>query len=231
MLPIPAAPDTRVIFVRHGNVHNPENIIYGRLPRMGLSTRGREDMERTASHLAAVPLAAIYTSPLLRARQSAGYVSRRHPDVPLRTCSWLIEVQTSWEGESNKATSQIRGFSYYDPPKGEGDETIMDVFGRMDRAMRMVVRRHPGQTSVCVSHGDPIKILRIGYSGKELTPQNVRAPDPGQASMLLFHFWHPEALPIISAADLGQLEHIIAGDHLRETPPVPAPPSPQVTTS
>jgi probable phosphoglycerate mutase len=178
-------------------------------------------MERTAEYLAGVPLAAIYTSPLLRARQSAAYIARTHPGVPVRVCSWLIEVHTSWQGESNHVTSQIRGFSYYDPPKGEGDETIMDVFTRMDSALQMVLRRHPGQTTVCVSHGDPIKILRIGYTGKELTADNVRAPDPGQASLLTFDFWHPHALPIISAIDFGQLERLIAGAHL-ETRPAPA---------
>jgi broad specificity phosphatase PhoE len=220
----PAIP-TRVIFVRHGNVHNPANIIYGRLPRMRLSARGHEDMDRTARYLADVPLAAIYTSPLLRARQSAAYLARVHPGVPLRITQWLIEVHTSWQGESNAITGQTPGFSYYDPPKGEGDETIQQVFDRMNQALRMVLRRHPGQTSVCVSHGDPIKILRIGYAGKELTPDHVRAPDPGQASLVTFDFWHPDALPIISAVDFSQLEHLIAGDHLRPRPPAPPEPS------
>ena len=184
---------------------------------MGLSTRGRQDMERTAQHLADLPLAAIYSSPLLRARQSAAYIAKTRETTPLRACAGLIEVHTSWQGESQAVTSKIQGFSYYDPPKGEGDETIMNVFERMDRALRMVVRRHPGQTAVCVSHGDPIKILRIGYSGKELTAANVRAPDPGQASMLMFHFWHSDTLPIISALDLGQIERLIAGAHLEES--------------
>jgi len=216
--------DTRVIFVRHGNVHNPANIVYGRLPRMGLSARGRQDMERTGAYLADTPLEAIYTSPLLRARQSAAYIAGTHPGTPVRVCSWLIEVHTSWQGEPNKVTSQIPGFSYYDPLKGEGDETIMDVFTRMDRALRMAVRRHPGATTLCVSHGDPIKILRIGYSGKELSAANVRAPDPGQASILTFDFWDPHALPIISAVDLGQIERVLAGEHLRPPSPEPAPP-------
>jgi len=207
-----AAPGTRVIFVRHGHVHNPTGVIYGRMPRMRLSEQGRRDMERTACHLAAEQLAAIYTSPLLRARESAASIARYQPGVPVRRCSWLIEVRTSWQGELNKIQDEIEGFSYYDPVKSADDETILDVFSRMDRALRLAVRRHNGQTVVCVSHGDPIKILRIGYSGMELTPQRVRMPDPGQASMLTFHFWHSQALPIISPVDLGQMERIIAGD-------------------
>src|SRR5436309_15328792 len=58
-----AAPGTRVIFVRHGHVHNPEDVIYGRMPRMRLSERGHDDMERTSRAPAPEPIAAIYNSP------------------------------------------------------------------------------------------------------------------------------------------------------------------------
>lgn len=168
-------------------------------------------MERTAWLLADAPLAAIYTSPLLRARQSARCIARYHPGVPIHRCAQLVEVRTAWQGQSNKAIEQIEGFSYYDPPREDGDETILEVFARMNRALHMVLRRHPGATSVCVSHGDPIKILRIGYSGKPLTAEHVRAPDPGRGSMVTFHLWHPDALPIISTVDPTRMERIIAG--------------------
>ncbi len=217
-----AAAGTRVIFVRHGHVHNPRDVIYGRMPRMRLSARGHGDMERTAQALADEPLAAIYTSPLLRARESAGRLARFHSGAPVRRTVWLLEVRTSWQGELNKIQDEIKGFSYYDPPKSPGDETILDVFTRMNRALHMAARRHPGRTTVCVSHGDPIKILRIGYSGMDLTPDRVRAPDPGQASMVTFDFWHPDALPNIMAVDLAQLERIIAGADRAPSAPGPA---------
>lgn len=203
-----ASAGTRVIFVRHGHVHNPRDVIYGRLPRMRLSQRGREEMERTGRYLAEAPLAAIYTSPLLRARQSAVLIARFQPHTPMRRCVWLSEVRTSWQGESNKIQDEIKGFSYYDPLKAPGDETIYQVFERMNRALRRAARRHAGRTTVCVSHGDPIKILRIAYSGLELTPDSVRAPDPGQGSMVRFEFWHRDALPIVSVVDPGQFERL-----------------------
>lgn len=211
--------DTRVIFVRHGSVHNPRNLIYGRLPRFRLSTRGREEMDRTARFLAETPITAIYTSPLLRARQSAQILAAFHPGVPVRRCAWLAEVATSWQGEPNRVVQETQGFSYYDPPRAEGDETIQDVFARMDRALRLVLRRHWGQTTMCVSHGDPIKILRLGYSGRPLTPGIVRAPDPGQGAMVIFSFWHRDALPIITALDLSQVER-----ELRASFPAPGGP-------
>jgi len=212
----PSAP-SRVIFVRHGNVHNPRNLIYGRLPRMRLSSTGLDDIERTACYLETKAVAAIYTSPLLRARQSAAIIAAHCPGAPVRRCAWLAEVHTSWQGESNAVVREIKGFSYYDPLKGDSDETIADVFARMNRALRLVLRRHPGATVVCISHGDPIKILRVGYSGKALTADHVRAPDPGQASVVTFDFWHPDALPVISAVDLGRAEQLMSGAGLAAT--------------
>jgi probable phosphoglycerate mutase len=209
---------TTVIFVRHGNVHNPGNLIYGRLPRFRLSKRGHEDLERTGRFLAEEPIAAIYTSPLLRARQSAAILARHHPRVPVRRCTWLAEVSTSWQGESNKVVQETHGFSFYDPPKAEGDETILDVFNRMNRALQLVLRRHWGATTICVSHGDPIKILRVGHSGRPLTPGIVRAPDPGQGAMVTLTFWHPDALPVITALDLSQVERELQAQLLAEGP-------------
>jgi broad specificity phosphatase PhoE len=184
-----AAPGTRILFVRHGFVHNPKGVIYGRMPRYGLSKQGRIDVDRTARWLAMVPVAAIYTSPLLRARQTAAMIGAHHPQARIRRDADLVEVRTSWQGESFKAAQEsVKDFTYYNPPKGPDDETIQDVFERMDRVLRMAARRHPGQTVVCVSHGDPIKILGVSYSGKELTFESVLAPDPPEASVSVFDF-------------------------------------------
>lgn len=217
--------DTKVIFVRHGSVHNPRNVIYGRLPRMRLAPRGKEEVERTALRLGSVPLAAVYSSPLLRARQTARAIASHHPGLRVCSCADLLEVRTSWQGHSNKAVREIEGFSYYDPPKGGDAETILDVFRRMNRALQLVLRRHPGETSVCVSHGDPIKILRTGYSGRPLVPDTVRAPDPGQGALVTFHFWHHDALPIIWAVDPTRMERIIQGVGYGEPPVLPSPPT------
>jgi broad specificity phosphatase PhoE len=58
-------------FVRHGEVHNPERILYGRLEGFGLSDRGIQMATRTASALATRPVARVVSSPLQRAQESA----------------------------------------------------------------------------------------------------------------------------------------------------------------
>lgn len=64
-------------FVRHGEVHNPDRVLYGRLDGFGLSERGRLMADRAASALATRPIAAILSSPLQRAVESAQPLSER----------------------------------------------------------------------------------------------------------------------------------------------------------
>src|SRR5439155_14638504 len=114
---------TRVIFVRHGHVHNPGDIIYGRMPRMRLSPRGHEDMERTAHILAREPVAAVFTSPLLRAREYTARVTRLLPGTPVYRTVCLVEVRTSGQVESNKVQDYIQVFSLFVLLECRVDET------------------------------------------------------------------------------------------------------------
>jgi len=195
---------TVVLVVRHTDVHNPGNVFYGRLPRFRLSRLGEEQAERTAAYLADVPISAVYTSPQLRARQTARIIARRHPETPIRVSRLLSEVHTSWQGTCfSKLGSYV---NIYEPPKEPGDETIPQIFARMSRLLRQVVRRHQGQTVVCVSHADPIMILRAGSLGLEPKLANVRGPDyPEKGSITRFEFVPGDARPRIGYVDVGRL--------------------------
>src|SRR5947207_15631849 len=56
---------------RHGKVHNPNHILYGRLPRFGLSEQGKKEAQELCLSFKNKNISALYTSPLLRARQTA----------------------------------------------------------------------------------------------------------------------------------------------------------------
>jgi probable phosphoglycerate mutase len=173
---------TTVLVIRHAEVHNPKDIVYGRLPRFGLSARGREQSEVAARFLAARPVKAIFTSPLLRARQTARILTHYHPLVPIHSARALLEVRTAYQGSPN--TILKPGFSFYEPLKDPGDETMQDVFNRMMRFLQRVVRRHAGETVVAVSHADPIAIMRVGLEGHRLTAANMHATVyPARASV------------------------------------------------
>lgn len=159
---------TRIILIRHGHVHNPRGVLYGRLPRFRLSGRGREEARAAGRLTAGFDLAAIYTSPLLRARQTAAELRRFHPGVPLRTARDLIEVLTVFEGRPSAEVDRRRGdvYSGVGPPY----EQPADIAARVRRFFERARRRHPGATVAAVTHGDVIVFAALWARGLPLAP-------------------------------------------------------------
>src|SRR5712691_1408091 len=90
---------TTIWLARHGEAHNPHGLLYGRLPRVRLTPEGRRQAHALADFLAPRPLAAIYSSPMLRARRTAEAVLATRADVSrIRIDSDLQEVHTGWQG-------------------------------------------------------------------------------------------------------------------------------------
>jgi probable phosphoglycerate mutase len=164
-----------VLLVRHAEAHNPAAVLYGRLPRVRLSDAGRRQAQRLADLLAAEPVAAIWCSPLLRARQTAAAIAARHPALRFRVSHLLHEIRTGWQGRSHLELDAI-GFNFYDHPLSSDDETIAAVWDRVRRFVERERARHPGRTVVAVSHGDPILIAVAGYLGRPLRAAAIR-PD------------------------------------------------------
>ena len=69
---------TKVHVMRHGEVHNPEGILYGRLPGYRLSDKGRAQAEAVADALADNDIVAVIASPLERAQETAAPIAARH---------------------------------------------------------------------------------------------------------------------------------------------------------
>jgi broad specificity phosphatase PhoE len=192
------ATETTIDLIRHADVHNPDDLFYGRLPRFRLSELGRRQAESTAVLLAAAPLAVVYTSPLLRARQTAALIAAAHPArPPIHQSSLLIEVRSHWQGRPTADLDAI-GFDFYDRAL-DGDESIPAVFARMERCVRRLLRRHPGRHVACVSHADPIAIARAGFAGMPLVIASIRnQPEyPAKGSITRLTFTDPAGRPAI----------------------------------
>jgi broad specificity phosphatase PhoE len=188
--------------VRHAHVHNPKDILYGRLPHFRLSAQGRKQAEETARFLAARPVAAIYSSPLLRARQTARILTHYHPSAQVRLSRLLLEVRTSYQGSPNSILK--RGFSFYEPLKEPADETMADVFKRVATFMRRIALRHSGHTVVAVTHADPIAIMRVGLLGLPLTAANMHATAYPARSSVNQVMVTPDGPPQITYFDVAQ---------------------------
>jgi broad specificity phosphatase PhoE len=121
-------------FVRHGEVHNPDRILYGRLEGFGLSERGVAMATRTAGALATRPIARIISSPLQRARESAVPLAEL-TGVAIETDERLIEGVNVFEGTRLSAKRILREpatwSSFVNPWKPSWGEPYRDISARM----------------------------------------------------------------------------------------------------
>jgi broad specificity phosphatase PhoE len=159
---------TTLWLARHGEAHNPSELLYGRLPRIRLSLEGQRQADALASFLEPRPLAAVYSSPMLRARKTASVILSRQPRLErVRIDRDLLEIQSGWQGEPLTALEQI-GWDFYAHPRSDADESLQHIHDRMQRWLARMLRRHAGSEIVGVSHGDPILILIGTLQGKPL---------------------------------------------------------------
>lgn len=94
-----SAETTVVHVVRHGEVHNPEGVLYGRRDGYHLSELGRKMADRVAEHLADHDITYVVASPLERAQETAMPVAKSH-GLPLNTDDRLIEAANVFEGKT-----------------------------------------------------------------------------------------------------------------------------------
>lgn len=164
---------TTVWLARHGEVHNPSNVLYGRMPRVRLTPEGRRQAQALADFLRSRPLAAIYSSPMLRARRTAAAVLEVHPELKrVRIDKDLQEVRTAWQGEPVAALEQI-DWDFYSNPRDPADESLRAIHDRMHRWLQRMLRRHAANEVLGVSHGDPILILVGTLRGLQLDPRRI----------------------------------------------------------
>jgi broad specificity phosphatase PhoE len=192
------AETTQIDFVRHAHVHNPDDVLYGRLPRFRLSDLGRRQAEVTAGVLSDEPVAVIYTSPQLRARQTAAAIAERHPGVRVRRSHLLAEVLTGWQGRRHADLEEIN-FDFYANPMHDTDEVLDDLWHRITRFVRIARKRHAGQAVVAVTHGDLCSLARAGFRGLPIEVASIRLPHPypgnGSITRLTFSLDHRETYP------------------------------------
>ena len=180
---------TTVIFVRHADVYNPGDVLYGRLPRFGLSELGRKQASVTADVLAPMPVTAFYTSPMLRARQTTQIIAGKHPGVPVCKTQLLTEVLTGWQGRPHDDLDEI-GFNFYDNPLRPEDERLPDVWQRIQRFVQRMRHKYMDGTIIAVTHGDLVALARAGYLGLPIEIGSIRLPHPypGKGGLLRLEF-------------------------------------------
>lgn len=160
---------TVIYFIRHGQVDNPDNVLYGRLPGFHLSPNGCRQAQETAIQLRKLHIDYLYTSPLLRARQTAKIIGKEINKKPMIS-HLLKEVRLIFEGMNVSVYKRdIQPYLYENKYLKRGQESIEEIWDRMMIFVKMVYRKHGNAQIVAVSHGDPILILKAKACGHEFT--------------------------------------------------------------
>lgn len=167
---------TSIHFVRHGEVDNPSNVRYGRLPGFHLSSNGRKQIEQTANWFIRYPIKAIYASPLERTQQTATLIGQAHPHAPIHLDARLLENKTASEFEGHSRDLPFR-YSKLATPEAETTEQIVT---RLHSFVEAMCIKHSGEHIIAVSHGDPIGLLyhALVYDERD-TPSRVVYPGYG----------------------------------------------------
>ena len=166
-------PATRIHLIRHGEVHNPSGVLYGRLPHFRLSERGHQMAKRAADELKAsgVKIGALYTSPLLRTQESASHIETLF-GIDAKTDERLIEPYNIFEGRKLSArTVAIRPHLVYhlrNPYSPSWGESYVAIVARMVEAMTELAAKTEGGDLVIVTHQLPIWITHRHLAGLRL---------------------------------------------------------------
>lgn len=162
---------TVVHLLRHGEVHNPTGVLYGRLPGYYLSANGRQMAAAAADFFAERPVAALFASPLDRAQETARPVAERL-GLETVTDDRLIESVNVLEGKSvtlaRLALNPVNWRHLWNPFLPSWGEPYTQVVIRMRAVIDRAREAARGREAVCVSHQLPIWVSRLAAENKRL---------------------------------------------------------------
>jgi broad specificity phosphatase PhoE len=162
-------PADLIHLVRHGEVHNPDGILYGRIPGYHLSELGHRMAEAAAASLTGHPITALYASPLQRAQESAQPWSALF-GLPIVTEERVIEPHNWFEGKrmSDELKNPRAWPKLVNPLRPSWGEPFTHVEARMLAAVGDAWRNADGGEVVMVSHQMPIVMVARSIKGMSL---------------------------------------------------------------
>ncbi len=163
---------TVVHLVRHGEVRNPGQVIYGRLPDFHLSEDGRMMAKAAAGFLAGRDVTALFSSPMERARETAEPIAAQF-GLEVTIDERLIEPWNHFEGLTfGVGDGSLRKPEHWpflwNPFLPSWGEPYREVADRMLVAVTAARDAARGHEAVCVSHQLPIWVTRRRIEGHRL---------------------------------------------------------------
>lgn len=190
---------TTVHLLRHGEVHNPDGVLYGRLPSFRLSDRGVAMAERVAAHLAGELVAAperrdvvhVVASPLQRAQETAAPIAAAF-GLPVAADERFLEAQNHFEGLTfGVGDGSLRRPAHWrylwNPFRPSWGEPYRVQVERMLAGVGAAREAAEGHEAVVVSHQLPIWLTRQALEGRRLW-HDPRRRQCSVASLTSLHF-------------------------------------------
>ncbi|GAA3449092.1 histidine phosphatase family protein [Dactylosporangium matsuzakiense] len=182
---------TIVHVLRHGEVYNPDKVLYGRLPGYRLSELGVQMAKAAAESLAGRDITHLVASPLERAQQTAEPFAEQL-GLPIAVDERLIESANFFEGKQvgvgdGSLKDPRNWWVLRDPVTPSWGEPYNVIAARMYQALMAARVAAEGHEAVCVSHQLPIWTLRRHVEKKRLW-HDPRKRECQLASLTSFHF-------------------------------------------
>ncbi len=184
-----SAPRRFLHLVRHGEVENPDHVVYADLDGFGLSTRGIVQAEAAADYLASAPVALVVASPLERARETAGVIFAAHPNAQFEVDEGLTEWRlgsrwagTVWEDLPKRFPGELEAYLAHPDDLPFSPEPLATVGRRFANAAEAAFASIPEGDVVAVSHQDPVQAGRLHLIGRSF--DNFHEHKPGHAAVI-----------------------------------------------
>jgi probable phosphoglycerate mutase len=215
-------PPTRVLLVRHAVTAHTGPLLSGRMPGIDLSEKGVEQAESAAKRLAVLPVSAVYASPIERTTQTAQQIASHH-QLDVQPLPGVVEADYGdWTGQKLADLAKTPEWTVVQvtPSRARfpNGETIHAMQTRTVAAIEQIVREHPNETVVVVSHADPIKSAIAFFTGMHLDLFQRLHVSPASVTVLEFHRY---GATLVKCNDTGGLDDLL---------PVPEAPSPGEAT-
>jgi broad specificity phosphatase PhoE len=198
--PAPGDPQRTVVhLLRHGEVHNPHRLLYGRMQGYHLSALGRRMADLAADHLGDHDVTHVVSSPLERARETAAPIAASH-GLEVVLDERVIEAGNDFEGlPVAGGAGLLRHPRLYpkmlNPFRPSWGEPYVRIVERMRAAIVDARAEARGHEAVIVSHQAPIWMIRLATEGRPLAHNPARR-ECALASLTSFTFLDDELLSL-----------------------------------
>lgn len=179
---------SRVHLIRHGEVDNPDHIVYADLQEFGLSGIGEAQAKEAATYLSDHSIAAVCASPLTRAVQTAMVIAAPH-GIEIDVVDDLTEFGLSvrwrglrWETLDDEFPGEMTAYLNHPWDLSFSPESLHEMADRMEAAILSQHLSHSDGELVVVSHQDPVQAVRLALTGRRVS--SFASDKPGHAEVI-----------------------------------------------